>query len=134
MAVSLHGKKSGGSLTTGTLITTISYIPKPRPGEIQIDDFKKLAEQKLSGTIIRDVRDPDEAMYGMPVGAVNISVNKLETRISELSKDKEIIPYCETGIRAGMAYDILEKNGYQARCLNAIVQVDTDGKFEISKK
>jgi rhodanese-related sulfurtransferase len=127
-------KKSGGSLTTGTLATTISYVPKPRPGEIQIDEFKKLAGQRSPDTIILDVRDPDEAMYGMLVGAVNIPVNELETRIGELPKDKEIILYCETGIRAGMAYDILEKNGYKTRFLNAIVQVDADGKFEVSKK
>ncbi len=127
-------KKSGGSLTTGTLGTTISYVPKPRPGEIQINEFKKLTDERSRDTIILDVRDPDEAMHGMLAGAVNIPVNELETRIGELPKDKEIIPYCETGIRAGMAYDILEKNGLKTRFLNAIVQVDRDGTFELTKK
>ena len=30
---------------TGNLATNIVYVPKPRPGEISIEDFKKIAMQ-----------------------------------------------------------------------------------------
>jgi hypothetical protein len=43
-------------------------VPKPRPGEISIEEFKALAEKGAADKIILDVRDKDEAMYGMIIG------------------------------------------------------------------
>ena len=37
-------EKGGGKLVSGKLSATISYVPKPRPGEISIEEFKALAE------------------------------------------------------------------------------------------
>ena len=42
-----------------------------------------------------------EAMSGMIKGAVNIPEGAIKNRLKELPKDKEIITYCATGIRAG---------------------------------
>lgn len=127
-------KKAGNKLTTGKLNKDIVYVPKPRPGEIAIEEFKSIAEKGASGKLILDVREEDEAMHGMLKGAVNIPGEKLAGRIKELPKDKEIITHCATGIRAESAYDILKTNGYKARFLNAVIQIDKDGKYEITKK
>jgi len=127
-------KKDGGKLERGKLTTTVSYVPKPRPGEIAIEDFKALAEKIPSDKIIIDVRDKDEAMNGMIKGAINIPAGEIKDRLKELPKDKEFITHCVTGIRAESAYDELKEAGYKVRFLNAIIQIDNDGKYEITKK
>jgi rhodanese-related sulfurtransferase len=127
-------EKGGGKLVSGKLSSTISYVPKPRPGEISLEEFKALAEKGAADKIILDVRDKDEAMYGMIIGAVNIPAGELKDRMKELPKDKEIITHCVTGIRAESAYDDLKEAGYKAKFLNAIIQIDKDGKYEITKK
>ncbi len=127
-------KKGGGKLEKGKLTTTVSYVPKPRPGEIAIEDFKALAEKIPADKIILDVRDKDEAMNGMIIGAINIPAGEIKDRLKELPKDKELITHCTTGIRAESAYDDLKEAGYKVRFLNAIIQIDNDGKYEITKK
>ena len=127
-------QQMGGKISTGSLSTVIAYAPKPRPGEISIEEFKLIAEKGAPDKIILDVRDTDEAMNGMLKGAMNIPAGKIKDRIAELPKDKEIITHCTTGIRAEMAYDDLLENGFKARFLNAVIQVDKDGKYEITKK
>ncbi|MGC2064571.1 MAG: rhodanese-like domain-containing protein [Thermodesulfovibrionales bacterium] len=127
-------KQAGGLIKTGSLETTISYLPKPRPGEIEIEEFKALAEKGAVDKIILDVRDPDEVINGMIRGAINIPAGKITERVAEIPKDKEIITHCTTGIRAEMAYEDLKELGFRVRFLNAVIQIDKDGKYEITKK
>lgn len=126
--------KAGGRTETGSLAAAISYVPKPRPGEIAIDEFKALAEKGSSEKIILDVRESDEAMHGMIKGAVNIPESRISERMTELPKDREIIAHCATGIRAETVYEQLKEAGYKVRFLNALIQIDSDGKYEITKK
>jgi len=127
-------KQMGGKISVGDLKTVISYVPKPRPGEISIEEFKMIAENGSPDKVILDVRDVDEAMNGMLKGAINIPAGQIKDRLAELPKDKEIITHCTTGIRAEMAYDDLKEKGVKARFLNAVIQVDKDGKYEITIK
>lgn len=127
-------KKAGYNLAEGKLSETIVYHPKPRPGEISVEEFKQIAETLPPDKFILDVRDEDEAMQGMLKGAKNIPTQEISARLSEIPKDKEIITHCTTGVRAEMAYHILKEAGYKVRFLNANVKIDKDGKYEISKE
>jgi rhodanese-related sulfurtransferase len=127
-------KQMGGKIEVGDLKTVISYVPKPRPGEISIEEFKMIVENGSPDKVILDVRDIDEAMNGMLKDAINIPAGQIKDRLAELPKGKEIITHCTTGIRAEMAYDDLKENGVKAKFLNAVIQVDKDGKYEITKK
>lgn len=127
-------KQMKGKIAVGDLKTVISYVPKPRPGEISIEEFKMIAENGSPDKVILDVRDADEAMNGMLKDAINIPAGQIKDRLAELPKGKEIITHCTTGIRAEMAYEDLKENGIKARFLNAVIQVDKDGKYEITKK
>jgi rhodanese-related sulfurtransferase len=126
--------KDGGRLEKGRPGTVISYVPKPRPGEISIEEFKAIAEKGSPAILILDVRDTDEAMTGMLIGAVNIPAGQIAGRLKDLPKDKEIVTHCVTGLRAESAYDELKAAGYKVRFLNAIIQIDSDGRYEITKK
>ncbi len=96
-------KKMGGTVAQGDLRSAISYVPKPRPGEVAIEDFKDYVEKGDPSVLILDVRDPDEAMHGILKGAKNIPVSQIGERAKELPKDKLIITHCMTGIRAESA-------------------------------
>lgn len=127
-------KKEGGGVATGKLAKSITYEPKPRPGEIAIEEFKTIVEKGTPGVQVIDVRDSDEAINGMLKGAINIPAGQILERIAELPKDKLLVTHCVTGIRAESAYDDLKEKGYNVKFLNAVIQIDKDGKYEITKK
>ena len=67
-----------------------------------------------SGALLVDVRRPDEFSAGHLNGAINIPHDQVEGRIQEFGKDKsrEIVLYCRSGHRAGIAQETLVKNGF----------------------
>ncbi|MFZ5997617.1 MAG: sulfurtransferase [Nitrospirota bacterium] len=125
-------KEAGYPLSTGALKTSIAYIPKPKPGVISADEFKKVAATLPADKMILDVRIKDEAVLGMLKGAINIPAQDITARLSELPKEKEIIAHCTTGARAEMTYHALKEAGYKVRFLNAAIKIDKDGKYEIT--
>jgi rhodanese-related sulfurtransferase len=112
----------------------LAYIAKPRPGEVPIGEFKKIADTLPKDKLILDVRDVDEAMHGMLKGAINIPAQDIKARLAEIPKDREIIAHCVAGVRAEMAFHTLREAGYKARFLNATIKIDKDGKYEITKE
>jgi rhodanese-related sulfurtransferase len=120
-----------GKFFPGDPGSKIVYVKKLKPGEITIAEFKKAATSKMTDIVILDVRD--SGMSTIP-GAINIPQAELAGRLAELPKDKEIIIHCNTGILASMALKTLKDNGYKARYVDAVVQVSSDGSFEISSK
>lgn len=81
---------------------------------IHYDEIDHLTENQL----LLDVRNPGELTnVGYIDGAINIPVDSLRERMAELPKDKEIIIYCQVGLRGNVAYRQLVNNGYQARNL-----------------
>lgn len=67
-----------------------------------------------TGALLLDVRASGEYAAGHVEGAVNIPHDQIESRLSEITggKDKEIVLYCKSGRRAGIALETLAKNGY----------------------
>lgn len=127
-------KNLGGRTESGDMPTKIVYEPKPRPGEISVEEFKRIAETKPANELILDVRDTEEAESGMLIGAKNIPTQDIQKRLAEIPKDKEIIVHCTTGVRAELAYHTLKDAGYKTRFLNAIVKIDPNGRYEITKE
>ncbi|MCW8346038.1 FAD-dependent oxidoreductase [Vibrio sp. ZSDZ65] len=71
-----------------------------------------------SDQILLDVRNPGELEnVGFIAGAINIPVDQLRQRMDELPKDKEIIIYCQVGLRGNVAYRQLVNSGFKARNL-----------------
>jgi rhodanese-related sulfurtransferase len=117
----------------GNLATTITYVPKPRPGEIAIDDFKKLAASTSADTLIIDARSREEASFGMIKGAKVIPDTEILDRLAEIPRDKQVVTYCNTGVMAEMAYHKLKEKGYNVKFLNANVNFDDKGNYTIAK-
>ncbi|MGM0443065.1 MAG: FAD-dependent oxidoreductase [Fibrobacterota bacterium] len=68
--------------------------------------------------ILLDVRTEEEWNLGTIDGAVLIPVDSLRDRLDELDKHKEIIPFCQIGLRGYIALRILQENGFTARNLS----------------
>lgn len=73
------------------------------------------AEKKAetSGPLVVDVRSKEEYAYGAYPGAVNIPLDELQRRVSELGpKDRQIILYCASGGRSSYAVQMLKSMGF----------------------
>ncbi len=81
-------------------------------GDAEIQHWENLSK---GNDFILDVRDPDEYDEGHVKNAVNIPLNQLRSRMSELPKNKEISIHCYVGIRSYYAYRILVQNGYHVK-------------------
>lgn len=63
--------------------------------------------------LLLDVRTPDEFASGHIHGAVNIPVEELENRLSEVPNNGEpLVVYCRSGRRSAIATQILTDAGY----------------------
>ena len=81
---------------------------------IHFDEIDHLTDNQ----ILLDVRNPGELEKLGYIGeAINIPVDQLRQRMHELPKDKEIIIYCQVGLRGNVAYRQLVNNGFKARNL-----------------
>lgn len=128
-------KKAGYEAQTGSLETKATYVPKPRPGEISIEEFKKIAGATPANVMILDVRNADEVKNGKLKGARQIAADEIKEHLADIPKDKMIVTHCATGVRAEMAYHALKELGYQqVRFLNANLEFDKNGTYHISKE
>lgn len=76
---------------------------------IHWDEMDKLDKNK---SVLIDVRTPMEYKMGTIEGAVNIPLDEIRGRLSEFPKDKEIIIFCQVGLRGYLACRILMQKGY----------------------
>ena len=60
-----------------------------------------------------DTRTPEEFATGTIKGAVNIPVDDLRERLSEVPRDKRIVVFCAVGLRGYLAQRILMGRGYK---------------------
>jgi rhodanese-related sulfurtransferase len=125
---------AGYALATGAPAAKVAYVPKPRPGSLPAEEFRKIAGNTPSDTLILDVRNQDEGNAGMIKGAMLIPDEEILARIGEIPKDKRIVTHCSTGIRAEMAYHKLKEKGYKVAFLNADLDIGKDGRFKLSPK
>ncbi|MEO8676948.1 MAG: rhodanese-like domain-containing protein [Casimicrobiaceae bacterium] len=127
-------KAAGYAVASGSPSTKIAYAPKPRPGEISIADFTKLARATPPGVLILDVRNVDEAAGGVIKGSLLVPDEDIVTRMGEIPKDRKILTHCLTGVRAEMAYHKLKEKGYDVAFLNANIEVAGDGTFKVTPR
>lgn len=84
--------------------------------------------------VILDVRTEIEFNNGHVDGALNIPVDSLRERINELNKAKEIIVYCQVGLRGYVAERILMQNGFKVKNVTGGYKSISALNFEPSNK
>jgi len=67
--------------------------------------------------VLLDVRTPGEVRSGTIPGAVNVPLDDLRDRLDEIPKDKDLLVFCQVGLRGYLACRLLNQRGYSARNL-----------------
>jgi rhodanese-related sulfurtransferase len=101
------------ALSVGTLIGAVSIAADVI--DVKPETVLERSAKKDKSLVILDVRTPEEFAEGHVPGAINISHDKLQDRIGELmsAKDKDIVLYCRSGRRTGLAADTLKAAGFE---------------------
>jgi len=121
----------GRPLEQDSLVADIRYTKKLAKGAIAPTEFTEV-EQARDQVIFVDVRTEAEVVaQGSLKDSTHIPLDTLEGRLSELPTDLEVITYCENGIRAEMAYELLRDKGFKVRFLNETITFDADGSYKL---
>lgn len=76
-----------------------------------LDYLAQYAENNTPHLLL-DVRTPEEFATGHISGAVNIPLQSLQSRLSEVPNDMPVIVYCRSGNRSAQASQILSQANY----------------------
>jgi len=75
------------------------------------EDVKEM-KKKGDKFVMVDVRTPQEHSVRRIDGAKLIPLQELGQRYSEIPRDKDVVLYCQNGLRSIMACKFLKKQGY----------------------
>ena len=114
-ALATPGCKKDGA--TASAPPAVAPAARATPPAIDGPNARKLV---AAGAVLVDVRSPGEFASGHIEGALNIPVNEIGARLSELPKDKPIVVYCAAGARSGVAAGTLAEAGYDVRNLGKL--------------
>lgn len=82
-------------------------------GKMQPIYWRELRDADLSNVTLIDVRTPDEYALGNLKGSVNIPLDEMRDRLSEIPTDRPVYLYCGVGLRGYLASNILKGNGFK---------------------
>lgn len=87
-------------------------------GTMNVALWSEIDTLDASATVILDVGEKEERELGFIAGSVHIPLGQLRDRLNELDKGKEIIVYCQIGLRAYLAARLLNQKGFKARVVS----------------
>jgi len=85
-------------------------------GDVKLCHVEDVADP-AAGQMLLDVRTGEEVQAGTIPGAVNIPLDDLRSRLAELPADKELLVFCQVGLRGYLACRILSQRGFRCRNL-----------------
>ncbi len=68
--------------------------------------------------LLVDVREPKELEAGTIPGSTNVPLDQLRERLGELPRDRELLVFCQAGLRGYLACRILTQHGFTCRNLS----------------
>lgn len=80
-------------------------------GRVKVVNWRYV-EKRTAETLLVDVRTVEEYSLGTIPNAINIPLDNLRERLSDLPIDRPIILFCAVGLRGYLAYRILAQLGY----------------------
>ena len=113
-------RKPTGQVTVLALVALVIYLIATSAGggaqsalarEINVDEAYEMYQ---AGTFVLDVRTQEEWDEYHAPNTTLIPLDQLETRLSELPQDQEIVVVCRSGNRSQQARDILLNSGFNA--------------------
>jgi len=96
--------------------------------EIDVDE---LAKRQGDGSVVLDVRQPDEYAEAHVPGAVLIPLDELASRQDEIPDGRPLLVICATGLRSARAVEALRAAGYDAANVVGGTQAWIEADFPI---
>ncbi|SFG47196.1 FAD-dependent oxidoreductase [Sporolactobacillus nakayamae] len=131
LATAIHGQMTVNDLTALELayappfssakapINLIGYAAENvMDGNVQNSQWNEVDQLVKQGAMLIDVRTEQEYGSGTIQGAVNIPLDDLRERVSEIPKDRDLIVTCQVGLRGYLAARILAQKGYSVKNLD----------------
>ena len=82
-------------------------------GKMQPLYWRELQQAETDNVTLIDVRTPDEYALGTIPGAINIPLDDMRERMSEIPADRPVWLFCGVGLRGYLASNILKANVYK---------------------
>jgi rhodanese-related sulfurtransferase len=79
----------------------------------QAIDVTEASRRQAAGALLVDVREPSEWRQGHAPQAKLIPLGSLESRVSEIPREREVLLICRSGNRSGTAQRQLLQLGYE---------------------
>ena len=89
-----------------------SADPSLASGLIGPQDYVSRYVKAQADHLLIDVRTPQEFASGHIDGAINIPLDQIGRRLSEIPKDRQVVLYCRSGNRSNQAAGLLKSAGY----------------------
>ena len=86
-------------------------MPLKIPFEVSVQELKEWMDSGKKFTLV-DVREPDERNIAT-IGGTLIPLNSIPQHLRELDPDTDIVVYCRSGGRSGMAVEFMRRNGLE---------------------
>jgi len=86
-------------------------------GDVELWEPEELAALG-PGQLLVDVRTPQEFAQGTIPGALVAPVDELRDRLEDLPRDRELLVFCQVGLRGYVAARLLSQQGFRVRNLS----------------
>jgi rhodanese-related sulfurtransferase len=101
-----------GPLLAGVALAAEPAQPAPQVATMTQDQLLEHQARHPDHLYVLDVRTPEEFAAGHVPGAHNVPHDQLASRLAEVPKDKDLVLYCRSGRRVGLAVEVLAAHGY----------------------
>ena len=81
--------------------------------DLSVSEVSERLKKGDKDFIVLDVREPGEIATASVAGTLNIPMNSIPGRLSELPQDKEIAVLCHHGNRSRRVAEFLVRNGFE---------------------
>ncbi len=81
------------------------------PFEVSVQELKEWMDSGKPLTLI-DVREPDERAIAS-IGGTLIPLAQIQIHLTEFEPESDIVVYCRSGARSGMAVEFMRRNGLE---------------------
>jgi CRP-like cAMP-binding protein len=108
---------SNGSLMILNKVDFDELLKKPIIKSISMEELHTQMDEGDSGTVLIDVRHPQEFRYDPLKNSENIPLNLIRERLKTMNHDFHYVVYCDGGRRSEVAAYIMTDSGFNAVCL-----------------
>lgn len=108
---------SNGSLMVLDKVDFDELLKKPIIKSISLEEMHIQMDEGDSGTVLIDVRRPQEFRHDRLKNSENVPLNHIREKLKSMNNDFNYVVYCDGGRRSEVAAYIMTESGFNAVCL-----------------